>query len=1668
MVSKNNFQKHQEQLAKRKPHYGIRKLSVGVASVLLSTTMYLGASANAANADTINGDAQTDQTSQPKDGSSLSSSSVTLKSNSSSAIPEQASSEKTNTESTSAEKTVSEQANSEKPNEEQASSAAQSSSSVSPEQTSSEKTNTTVPSSETANEERASSSSVSPEQTSSEKADTTVPSSEQTSSETANTTVPSSETANAELTNKEQATQAVPKRVARSLAATPTNDEATEHTTTLTSKFKWAIHYVDETGKKLLPDSMITHDYIRTDVDDQMGNWSYVPGSVEVTGTPNNGSHIDNPEFKFNQTAGGTTFDFATWQAVAAAINGYTAKYGSVNLTDQLAKKPESLHASTVIDSKTGEFTFVYTKQPTKVTINYVDDEQGEKVVGTGTVSGKSGTEVTITPQLPKDYMLTPNKDVPSTYTVTDADNQVVTIHVQKQFVDLSDTDPQAKQTRTITLHYVYGAGDKQGQKAFGDAVLEVYYHRTATLDRTTNQTTYGDWLWDQSQGDSSTPGYHVVSGKWTNLPQSWASVIADVPSIKGYHADLGQNDPTNINHVPANKWVYPTWNGAGPTGKTLDGHESKAYQTSVRLYEVQPEHTVKYMPNQTTVTVNYVDDDNGKVIVGSQHWDGTTGQHIDLTLTPPDNYVLTPGWVNPTSYDFDGTNSTWYTVHVKHKTQDVTDQQPADQVTKVTRLTRNHLYGDGPHKGEKFGEPDIFDLAWKRTATKDLVTGDVTFGNWQVDWDNSKSVQGKMTARPKLYNGVVDGPLYGGKNGYSYVDYNAHSEFVRADGSVKVNSQYKLGWDGAAELEAYPVLNYYYGPAMVSIGVQYIDQDTGQIVGWKSKSELVRGRDGDTVQVPSDSYFTTLPSKSEFAGYQVIPGQTLPTSYTFDTLHNMPDTKVYISKDRSVKVTFVDDDNKQTTVGTPTTITGRTGGEPVTLNLTVPDKYELADGQQLPTSYTFTKGSGDVVVHLKHQVVTKQLKINTNVFLQRFIKAYSYINNYSDGYSAWITDDEFNDAYAKWKNGDDHDEFILDEFLIGKPTNAGSITGFVQYDLVSGKIVKANNGETLKFGKILLNYPSYDDVVNGGSLSPANLNFDPIKITLTNDLNKDTYENLNYKVYASANLTKDLLTNIKSIIPSFNKNCLLPFTFENGKQYGSDYEINTSSIDNSFSIGFNDLVNNFTSYDIYKNDDGSLSADNYLVMPIAYQPYISKTVTRTINITNPDGIVKTIKQTAKINQNVAEDIDFEAHNGFYIRKDDAYVTDNNWSTYEVPTIDGYTATQSQVDAVEVNKDTTDQTIDISYTANKQSVNVNYVDINDGNKVVHVTTVEGVTDRDATVANELPIGYKFVDGQSIPKTIHFNANNNDDINVKVQHSTVTVTPDSPKTPSDKLPDNPGKSYPSGVAKDDLTKTVTRKATITTPDNKSTVTNQTVTFTRNAIVDEVTGNVTYGSWSENGKHEFVSVNVPTVPGYTATGDVPSLTVTPDSKDTTVTIGYTANDQSTHIIFVDKDGKPVDKVNVNGKTGETVQTNAKVPDGYELVDGQTLPKTITFGDKGSTMTFIVTPIKNDVPSTDKTQPAQPAQPAKPADKQVTRPKVQQKVQPKVKQEVKSNVQQKVEQKVQPKVVKDSSELTELPQTGQSNDDKALTATGLAMIGSLLGMFGLKNKKRKHGEE
>lgn len=101
--------------------------------------------------------------------------------------------------------------------------------------------------------------------------------------------------------------------------------------------------------------------------------------------------------------------------------------------------------------------------------------------------------------------------------------------------------------------------------------------------------------------------------------------------------------------------------------------------------------------------------------------------------------------------------------------------------------------------------------------------------------------------------------------------------------------------------------------------------------------------------------------------------------------------------------------------------------------------------------------------------------------------------------------------------------------------------------------------------------------------------------------------------------------------------------------------------------------------------------------------------------------------------------------------------------------------------------------------------------------------------------------------------------------------------------------------PEGMNKDDFVKTVKRVINITDPQTNQTKTiTQEVKFTRSGVLDEVTKGLTYGDWSEDGKHTFDKIDVPTIPGYTPSQEtINSLVVTPDTDSTTVNITYSKN-------------------------------------------------------------------------------------------------------------------------------------------------------------------------------
>ena len=219
------------------------------------------------------------------------------------------------------------------------------------------------------------------------------------------------------------------------------------------------------------------------------------------------------------------------------------------------------------------------------------------------------------------------------------------------------------------------------------------------------------------------------------------------------------------------------------------------------------------------------------------------------------------------------------------------------------------------------------------------------------------------------------------------------------------------------------------------------------------------------------------------------------------------------------------------------------------------------------------------------------------------------------------------------------------------------------------------------------------------------------------------------------------------------------------------------------------------------------------------------------------------------------------------------------------------------------------QSTPINYVKDTQKAKTTFVD-EKGNPISGVEAITEEGDSDTPLTKEAEVkakikelenkGYELV-SNTYPEGGKFDKDKDTDQEFKVtlKAKEVTVTPDQPKTPGTPVdPNNPdGPKYPAGLEEKDLNKTVTRTITYVYEDGTPVLnedgTPKTVTqeakFTREAKVNLVTGEVTYGDWTP--AQDLAEVISPVVKGYLADkASVPTTKVTADSKDATEVVTY----------------------------------------------------------------------------------------------------------------------------------------------------------------------------------
>ena len=257
------------------------------------------------------------------------------------------------------------------------------------------------------------------------------------------------------------------------------------------------------------------------------------------------------------------------------------------------------------------------------------------------------------------------------------------------------------------------------------------------------------------------------------------------------------------------------------------------------------------------------------------------------------------------------------------------------------------------------------------------------------------------------------------------------------------------------------------------------------------------------------------------------------------------------------------------------------------------------------------------------------------------------------------------------------------------------------------------------------------------------------------------------------------------------------------------------------------------------------------------------------------------------------------------------------------PTIAGYTADKTSVESSTVNKDYGDQTIDVKYTIDTQKATINIIDETDNDKVLNTYNETGeagtaidFNTADAQLKDYLANGYALSTDKTSDATANgfaaadYDADSDQDqvFNVYLVHTYTNITPNNPQTPGNPInPDNPnGPKWPTGTDENSLKKEVSQTIKYQYSDGSKAANDnvQSVTFTKNVVVDNVTGQIV-DSGVINGETvnttsftpasgQFVDVTSPSITGYTPNKSVvEGSTVTPSSSSTTVVVTYDAN-------------------------------------------------------------------------------------------------------------------------------------------------------------------------------
>ena len=922
----------------------------------------------------------------------------------------------------------------------------------------------------------------------------------------------------------------------------------------------------------------------------------------------------------------------------------------------------------------------------------------------------------------------------------------------------------------------------------------------------------------------------------------------------KGTH-DLVTNETT------WNSWTTGTW-AAFDTPAVAGYTPSQATVAAENVEHNTKDQVVniRYKANEQTATITYVDDTDHKGM-RTDNAIGQFGQKI-VFANDPGKQILAYKGAGYVYQDTDFINQTYqsdnaknaYTVHFIHKTT----TKDVKQTVTVTR-TIHYVYGN-----RKEAAKDVVQtLTFKQTGTKDLVTKQITWNN-VADQDFTP----------------VDSPEIAG--------YTADKATVSAE-SANVNTK-------SSDVK----VTYTANDADATI--TYVDDATGKTI----KAETASGKVGQKI------IFTTYPGYQiklfEQQGYELGPNNFRFEGeyYNSDNAKNQFIVHLNHGKQadvetkqvtRTINVTNPDGTVKTTkqvaelsrTV-TKDAVTGTVleAGDWTTdiwAEFDTPTISGYTPSQATVAVEKVDNNTQDQVVNIKYTANkqtatityiddTDQKALKTDDAIGKFGQQIVFANDpgkqilaYRDAGYVYQGTDFNNQAYQS----NDADNAYIVHFKHGTAATSRDIQASqtIHYVYSDGKKAADDNVQTVSFTQTgtkdaVTGEPlSWDSVAKSfvDVASPEIAGYTPsqaiVSGTAVNVSDKDVEMTVTYTANDAAATITYVDDATGAVIKAENASGKVGQKIVFATYPG--YQIKLFE-QQGYELG----PNNFHFEGEYYSSD---KAKNQFTVHLNHgkqADFETKQVTRTINVTNPDGTVKTTKQVAELSRTVTKD----TVTGNVLENGDW--TTGSWDEFTTPTIPGYTASPDSVAQQTVTSKTPDTTIAITYTADpapvKQgNVTIEYVD-QDGNEISRQVISGNVGDT-IKVTPEIPAGWEPADPSIVPAEVTIRKENGQIIVVIIKHAVQDPTE---------------------------TKTVTRTINVTTPDGQTITTKQTVTLTRNGDLDLVTGQTTWGNWTTGTWQDFKPA---AIAGYTLSqSDVPAVTVDGNTVDQVVNITYTADQET----------------------------------------------------------------------------------------------------------------------------------------------------------------------------